>query len=90
MEVLELKNKKKNISLATLEDFIAKRRKIFNNYYFGHFIYLLTNGLQIQFAIVLYFYFKHTSGISRSIVLKSFILYKVYLKLLLKLILIES
>lgn len=43
------------ILLATLQDFIAKRRKIFNNYYFGHFIYLLTNGLQIQFRVALYF-----------------------------------
>lgn len=47
------------ILLATLQDFIAKRRKIFNNYYFGHFIYLLTNGLQIQFRVALYCYFKH-------------------------------
>lgn len=43
------------VLLATLQDFIAKRRKIFNNYYFGHFGYLLTNELQIQFRVALYF-----------------------------------
>lgn len=78
--VLELKTKKKKkpsfILLATLQDFIAKRRKIFNNYYFGHFIYLLTNGLQIQFRVALYYYFfKHTSlGFPDPSVLKSCIL----------------
>lgn len=61
----ELKTNKQNktkkiktprfVLLATLQDFIAKRRKIFNNYYFGHFIYLLTNELQIQFRVALYF-----------------------------------
>lgn len=57
VEVSELKNKKPPcfILLATLQDFIAKRRKVFNNnYYFGHFVYLLTNGLQIQFRVALY------------------------------------
>jgi len=59
--VLELKNYNNKkpcfILLATSQDFIAKRRKIFNNYYSGHFKYLLTNGLQIQFRVALHFFF---------------------------------